>query len=84
MYAQRFLMVILISSALSKAMFTAGLAESDMEVVTLQGVEPEMIHKLIEYAYTGKKEPYYSFVPNAHKSGLNSGLYSAKICETIV
>jgi hypothetical protein len=36
-----------------KAMFTAGLAESDMEVVTLQGVEPEMIQRLIEYAYTG-------------------------------
>jgi hypothetical protein len=34
-------------------MFTAGLAESDMEVVTLQGVEPDMIHRLIEYAYTG-------------------------------
>lgn len=37
-----------------KAMFTAGLAESDMEVVTLQGVEPEMIERLIEYAYTGE------------------------------
>ena len=39
----------------TQAMFTTGLAESDMEVVTLQGVEPEMIHKLIEYAYTGKR-----------------------------
>jgi hypothetical protein len=39
-----------------QAMFTAGLAESDMEVVTLQGVEPDMIHRLIEYAYTGTKQ----------------------------
>ena len=32
-------------------MFTAGLAESEMEVVTLQGVEPDMIRSggLIEH-----------------------------------
>ncbi|XP_023329218.1 kelch-like protein 12 isoform X2 [Eurytemora carolleeae] len=36
-----------------RAMFTAGLAESDMEVVPLQGVEPDMIRNLLEFAYTG-------------------------------
>lgn len=36
-----------------RAMFTAGLAESAQEVVTLNGVEAGMISSLIEYAYTG-------------------------------
>lgn len=36
-----------------RAMFTAGLAESEMDVVTLQGVEPDMIRNLVEFAYTG-------------------------------
>jgi len=36
-----------------RAMFTAGLAESEMDVVTLQSVEPEMIKQLINFAYTG-------------------------------
>ena len=36
-----------------KAMFTTGLAETDQEVVTLNGVEPGMISGLLYYAYTG-------------------------------
>jgi len=36
-----------------RAMFTAGLAESVQEVVTLNGVEAGMISSLIDYAYTG-------------------------------
>ena len=36
-----------------KAMFTTGLAETDQEVVTLNGVEPGMISGLLDYAYTG-------------------------------
>lgn len=36
-----------------RAMFTAGLSETDKKVVQLQGVEPEMIRNLVEFAYTG-------------------------------
>ena len=35
------------------AMFTTGLAVTDQEVVTLNGVEPGMISGLLDYAYTG-------------------------------
>ena len=37
-----------------KAMFTAGLVETEQDVVTLNGVEPGMISGLIDYAYTGE------------------------------
>ena len=37
-----------------KAMFTAGLLETEQDVVTLNGVEPGMISGLIDYAYTGE------------------------------
>ena len=37
-----------------KAMFTAGLLETEQDVVTLNGVEPSMISSLIDYAYTGE------------------------------
>jgi len=37
-----------------KAMFTAGLAETDQDVVTLNSVGPSMISGLIDYAYTGQ------------------------------
>lgn len=36
-----------------RAMFTAEMSEAKQEVVELQGVEPEMIRLLIEFAYTG-------------------------------
>lgn len=35
-------------------MFTAGLAETIQDVVTLNGVEPGMISGLLDYAYTGQ------------------------------
>ena len=35
-------------------MFTAGLAETVQDVVTLNGVEPGMISGLLDYAYTGQ------------------------------
>ena len=38
----------------SQAMFTAGLAETVQDVVTLNGVEPGMISGLLDYAYTGQ------------------------------
>jgi len=37
-----------------KAMFTAGLVETDQDVVTLNSVGPTMISGLIDYAYTGQ------------------------------
>lgn len=37
-----------------KAMFTTGLAETDQDLVTLNGVEAGMMAGLIEYAYTGE------------------------------
>ena len=37
-----------------QAMFTAGLAETIQDVVTLNGMEPGMISGLLDYAYTGQ------------------------------
>ena len=37
-----------------KAMFTAGLVETEQDVVTLNRVEPSMISGLIDYTYTGE------------------------------
>ncbi|XP_061414142.1 LOW QUALITY PROTEIN: kelch-like ECH-associated protein 1B [Lethenteron reissneri] len=41
-------------SPVFRAMFTAGLKESAMEVVTIEGVHPKVMERLVEFAYTAR------------------------------
>ena len=45
-------MVLASSSPVFKAMFTNGLREQGMEVVSIEGIHPKVMERLIEFAYT--------------------------------
>lgn len=47
-----YLLLILINNFALKAMFLSKLAESRQNIVTLQGVDPEMVKLLLDYAYS--------------------------------
>ncbi|XP_067829035.1 kelch-like ECH-associated protein 1B isoform X2 [Heptranchias perlo] len=44
--------VLASSSPVFKAMFTNGLKECEMEVVSIEGIHPKVMERLIEFAYT--------------------------------